>query len=52
MHGLLHFSEKEKEVLYLTKNDIPVKSTELTAPRLTIGNSYNFKLGSISKSSC
>ncbi|MEP6928086.1 MAG: PorV/PorQ family protein [Ginsengibacter sp.] len=40
------FSEKEKEVLYLTKNDIPVKSTELTAPRLTVGNSYNFRLGS------
>jgi hypothetical protein len=41
-----HFTEKEKEVLYLTKNDIPIKSTELTAPRLTIGNSYNFRLGS------
>ena len=40
-----HFNEKEKEVLYLTENDIPVKSTELTAPRLTVGNSYNFKLG-------
>lgn len=41
-----HFTEKEKEVLYLTENDIPVKSTELTAPRLTVGNSYNFRLGS------
>ena len=41
-----NFTEKEKEVLYLTKNDIPVKSTEFTAPRLTIGNSYNFKLSS------
>jgi len=41
-----HFTDKEKEVLYLTENDIPVKSTELTAPRLTIGNSYNFRLGS------
>jgi len=41
-----HFNDKEKEVLYLTDNDIPVKSTELTAPRLTIGNSYNFRLGS------
>ncbi len=40
------FTEKEKEVLYLTKNDIPVKSTELTAPRITIGNSYNFRIGS------
>ncbi|HEU5052259.1 MAG TPA: PorV/PorQ family protein [Hanamia sp.] len=41
-----HFTDKEKEVLYLTENDIPVKSTELTAPRLTMGNSYNFRLGS------
>jgi hypothetical protein len=41
-----HFTDKEKEVLYLTKNDIPVKSTELTAPRLTVGTSYNFRLGS------
>ena len=41
-----NFTEKEKEVLYLTKNEIPVKSTELTAPRLTVGNSYNFRLGS------
>ncbi len=39
------FSEKEKEILYLTKNDIPVKSTELTAPRLVIGGGYNFRLG-------
>ncbi len=39
------FTDKEKEVLYLTKNEIPVKSTELTAPRLVIGGGYNFKLG-------
>lgn len=39
------FTEKEKEVLYLTKNDIPVKSTELTAPRLVIGGGYDFRLG-------
>ena len=38
------FSEKEKEVLYLTKNEIPVKSTELTAPRVIIGGGYNFKI--------
>jgi hypothetical protein len=41
-----NFTDKEKEVLYLTKNDIPVKSTELTAPRITLGSSYNFRLGS------
>ena len=39
------FTEREKEILYLTKNDIPVKSTELTAPRLIIGGGYDFKLG-------
>ena len=41
-----NFTDKEKEMLYLTDNEIPVKSTELTAPRLTIGTSYNFALGS------
>jgi hypothetical protein len=30
--------------LYLTNNDIPVKSTELTAPRLILGGAYDFKL--------
>ena len=39
------FTEKEKEVLYLTKNDIPVKSTELTAPRVVIGGGYEFRIG-------
>lgn len=39
------FDEREKEVLYLTNNDIPIKSTELTAPRLVIGGAYNFAFG-------
>lgn len=39
------FTEEEKEVLYLTDNEIPVKSTELTAPRLVIGAAYDFSLG-------
>ncbi len=39
------FTEKEKEVLYLTNNDIPVKSTELTAPRLILGGAYQFNIG-------
>jgi hypothetical protein len=39
------FTEKEKEVLYLTHNDIPVKSTELTAPRIVLGGGYNFNIG-------
>lgn len=40
------FTDQEKEVLYLTNNDIPVKSTELTAPRLILGGAYDFKLNS------
>lgn len=39
------FTEKEKEALYLTNNDIPVKSTELTAPRLVMGVAHNFSFG-------
>ena len=39
------FTEREKEVLYLTNNDIPVKSTELTAPRLVLGGGYQFNVG-------
>lgn len=38
------FTEKEKEVLYLTNNEIPVKSTELTAPRVVLGGGYDFKI--------
>ena len=38
------FTEQEKEVLYLTNNDIPVKSTEMTAPTLILGAAYNFTL--------
>lgn len=34
------FSDREKEILYLTNNNIPVKSTEQTAPRLLVGASY------------
>ncbi|MGG9972823.1 PorV/PorQ family protein [Ferruginibacter sp. SUN002] len=39
------FTEREKEALYLTNNAIPLKSTELTAPRLILGGGYNFTLG-------
>ncbi len=39
------FSEREKEALYLTNNKIPVKSTEMTAPRLVLGVARDFKLG-------
>jgi hypothetical protein len=43
------FTEREKQVLYLTKNEIPVKSSELTAPRLVLGIGYDFKLGEKSR---
>ena len=39
------FTEREKQVLYLTNNDIPEQSTELTAPRLLLGAAYDFHLG-------
>jgi hypothetical protein len=39
------FTEREKEALYLTNNEIPVKSTEMTAPRLVLGIGREFKLG-------
>lgn len=38
------FSDAEKQVLYLTNNDIPIKSTELTSPRLVPAVGYNFRL--------
>jgi hypothetical protein len=38
------FTEREKEILYLTNNQIPVKSTELTAPRLIVGAGREFIL--------
>jgi hypothetical protein len=41
-----NIDEQVKEVFALTGNDIPVKSTELTAPQLILGGSYNFRLNS------
>ena len=41
-----NFTEEEKEALYLTNNDIPVRSTEMTAPRLVAGVAREFKLTS------
>lgn len=37
-------NEKMREVFYVTENEIPVKSTELTAPKLIIGGAYNFPI--------
>ena len=37
-----NLNEAMREVFYVTKNEIPVKSTELTAPKLIVGGSYNF----------
>jgi len=39
-----NIDEQMREVFYVTQNDIPVKSTELTAPQLILGGSYNFKI--------
>ncbi|HRE52901.1 MAG TPA: PorV/PorQ family protein [Flavitalea sp.] len=39
-----NLTEKMREVFYVTNNDIPVKSTELTAPRLILGGAYSFRL--------
>lgn len=39
------FTEREKEVLYLTNNEIPVKSTEMTAPRLILAIGHKFNIG-------
>lgn len=39
-----NFSDKVREVFYVTQNDIPVKSTELTAPKLIGAGAYNFKI--------
>jgi hypothetical protein len=39
-----HFTDAEKQVLYLTDNNIPVRSTEVTAPSLAIGGSYDIRV--------
>ena len=39
-------SKEMREVFYLTNNEIPVKSTELTAPQLILGGAYNFRINS------
>jgi hypothetical protein len=39
-----HFTDAEKQVLYLTDNNIPVKSTEVTAPSVVIGGAYDFRI--------
>ena len=46
------FTEKEKEALYLTNNEIPVKSTEMTAPRLVLGVARDFRISKKVGSSC
>ncbi len=38
------FSDQEKEILYLTNNDIPTKSNEMTAPSVVVAGGYNFRL--------
>ena len=43
------FTEKEKQALYLTNNDIPLRSTEMTAPRIVLGGSYDFTINKMVK---
>jgi hypothetical protein len=38
------FSDREKEILYLTNNEIPISSAELTSPRLSVGAFRDFQL--------
>lgn len=42
-----NFTDKEKETLDITNNDIPIKSIEITKPTIGLGVAYikNFKLG-------
>ncbi|TXH20124.1 MAG: PorV/PorQ family protein [Chitinophagaceae bacterium] len=40
-----NFTDEEKEILYLTNNDIPVKSSESTAPRLTLATAKKINFG-------
>lgn len=37
-------NEKVREVFYMTENEIPVRSTELTAPKLIVGGAYDIRL--------
>jgi hypothetical protein len=39
-----NLNERQREVFFATKNEIPVKSTELTAPRLILAAAYNFRI--------
>jgi hypothetical protein len=39
-----NLSDQMRNTFYLTGNEIPQKSTELTAPQLIVGGSYTFKL--------
>ncbi len=52
MHGHLHLLKKKKKFYIFTNNEIPVKSTELTAPRLVLGIARDFKIRQKSKPSC
>jgi hypothetical protein len=38
-----NINQQMREVFYVTKNDIPVKSTELTAPKVILGGAYSFQ---------
>lgn len=44
-----NLNESIREVFYMTKNEVPVHSTELTAPKLIAGGAYNFKISNAVK---
>lgn len=39
-----NLTDKMREVFYVTQNEIPVRSSELTAPRLIVGGAYDIRL--------
>lgn len=39
-----NLNDKMREVFYVTQNEIPVRSSELTAPRLILGGAYRFRI--------
>jgi len=42
-----NFTEKEKEVLQLTNNEVPISSVEVTKPQLTLGVARRFQLNKV-----
>ncbi|MCB0554505.1 MAG: PorV/PorQ family protein [Phaeodactylibacter sp.] len=41
------FTEREKEVLALTNNEVPINSVEVTKPQLILGGAHRFQFGKV-----